>query len=141
MTKAWNEINNRDVKFRVFDRPSQKMLYQDNYEFIFYPDGKFSVVEKVNTGNDYIKVGISDELNSHLMQFTGFFDKDNKEIYESDILEKVILGKTVLYEVIFQTGSWKTRTKVGNSYEYNHLATTSISSMLRGNIYQNQDLL
>lgn len=150
MDKVWLDINNRDVKFRVFDRPGQKMYYpSDNIELIFtIRDGKhqFDVVEhqyipNVND-NKGIKFSMTDTLNGHLMQYTGYKDSNDIEIYENDILVKQMLGKDIYYEVVFKEGSWKVRTKTGdNNYSWNHLATIRIASKIIGNIYQNPNII
>jgi hypothetical protein len=104
MDKVWRDINNKETKFRVFDRPSQRMLYQKDYEFSFTFNNdqfQFDVIEKVNTQkaiehedgtitfkdtDKILRVSISDNLNGHLMQFTGFYDRLGNEMWEGDII-------------------------------------------------------
>jgi hypothetical protein len=155
MNKNWIDIDNRDIKFRVFDRPTQKMLYQKDYEFIFlFKDGKpiFDVIDntpipKVVHNNDgsisfedttkMFRLSISDNLNGQLMEYSGFKDMDGADIYEGDILEKEMYGKKVYYEVEHSNGSWKIR----NHHDYIHLATIRVLSKVVGNIYQHRKLL
>ena len=136
MNKVWNEINNRDIRFRVFDRPSQRMLYQKDFQFSFNQNG-FEVIETTVTPKITMHMSISDNLNGHLMEYSGFKDMEGVDIYEGDILEKEMYGKKVYYEVEHSNGSWKIR----NHHDYIHLATIRVLSKVIGNIYQNSNIL
>jgi hypothetical protein len=78
-----------------------------------------------------------------IMQFTGLFDKNGKEIYEGDILRYV--GKSnnskiynPLPPVKFKNGRFMVKVQNGNNY----LGTPSFSKVheIIGNIYENPDL-
>lgn len=148
MSKVWLDINNRDIKFRVFDRPGQKMYYlTDNMELMFTnKDGeyRFDVIQRQCTPDrdNCIRFSITDSLNGHLMQNTGFVDNNGIEIYEGDILGGKLVDRNVHYEVVFQEGSWKCRNKTGpDTFFYVHLSLIKYGLYILGNIYQNPDII
>lgn len=131
------------------------MLYQKDYDFNFtFKDNNFNfdvidktplpkIIHNPDGGISFedtakmFNLSISDNLNGHLMQYSGFQDMDGNDIYEGDILEKEMYGKKVYYEVEHTNGSWK----IKNSHDYIHLATIRVLSKVVGNIYQNNNIL
>lgn len=124
----------RQIKFRVWENP-QLEYNQDGSNGIGFAgrmwidnDPKFWAECMMNEKDEYV-----------LMQFTGLFDKNGKEIFEGDIIRNNSMewwqsdGRTFNQEVIYdltklptQRGEWSIDVE---DYE------------ISGNIYQNPELL
>ena len=130
----------REIKFRVF-------FYDGGSD---YSTGEMFTGDAA-AGEDFIEWSKGGELKptdecSILMQYTGLFDKNGKEIYEGDILS----GKNHPYQVIFCYGSFdinwppccnhcaKGDASHGSLYEY--LACEEGMEVI-GNLYENPELM
>lgn len=131
----------RTIKFRVWDGK-----YMD-YDVWVNSCGAFGEPEKkYNTPN----IEISSYPNkSIIMQFTGLYDKNGKEIYEGDILSK--MWKVEVYKdentnafmVKIHTHSEvnKPRTLYKYLKERKRAKTEDTDCVIIGNIYENTELL
>ena len=129
---------NRQLKFRVWDKLAERMIYPHNdnqQHFIIDLNGRFHNLQNGSGGDDYV-----------IQQYTGLTDNNDDPIYEGDILKNHydvsnnIIGQ-VLYEsdhvgYIFQ---WKRR---GQDYKITNLnCDVAFGSVIVGNIFEHSELL
>ena len=72
-------MNNRKLKFRVWDTLAKQFIYPDKgYQghFILTLNGRFQNLQNGSGGDEYA-----------VQQFTGEYDKNNTPIYEGDIVK------------------------------------------------------
>ncbi len=119
-------MNNRIIKFRAWAVASRAMFYPES-------DGGWELYNGV----------LTPLLNTVLMQFTGLKDKNNKEIYEGDIIR----DSEVTYEVRFGDFTLGDAEIVG-FYCYNDKYGEGVIGKIDeevieviGNIYTNPDLI
>ena len=74
-----------------------------------------------------------------LMQYTGIKDKDNKEIYEGDILFESFGER--YYKVVFENGSFRAEFKGDfEEYSFDLIDVVAQGCEIVGNIYENPEL-
>ena len=131
----------REIKFRAWDK-KKKILYQDITIYDFA-----RIKEHFKKVDEFVK-------RFELVQFTGLKDKDDKEIYEGDIVKTIKVndkrltgfeGKT--FKIIFDNGNFEcfrksARDGLGLDNQEN-LGTLCSYNCLKviGNIYENPDLI
>ena len=117
---------NRPLKFRVWDKLTERMIYPHNdnqQHFIIDLNGRFHNLQNGSGGDDYV-----------IQQYTGCHDSANKEIYEGDLIRGMFdFGPTGFSELMlpvcwhnidgYQWNYWNLSTieVIGNAYEHKEL--------------------
>lgn len=131
----------RDIKFRVWDKDSNKIYSQDDFILTFDVVGEDIYLSK----NDKIIPLYRYEL----MQYTGLKDKNGKEIYEGDIFKNC---GGLIKLVVWKDNGFKAKYTFKRRYqgeEWNEHSFTDLRDTeskrwgveIIGNIYENKDLL
>lgn len=155
--------NNREIKFRAWHKELNKMLYpRHQFDSMCYCrdiNGKHVIIGEETCGNTKIRdVYMMDFMTWNgdcyvegyyqdviFLQFTGLKDKNNKEIYEGDILE-LNDGFSSRSAVYFEDGCFLLTDNNESSGQTRispviYLYYWADSSVVIGNIYENSNLL
>lgn len=126
----------RNIKFRIWDIQAKEIVKVP--QLSFGDDGlslTISVWLKTPQGYDIVLV-VGENCN--LMQFTGLFDKNGKEIYEGDVVS-FLSGK---YEVIFKLGAFVLKSiKYPDACLGKFERTKNSQIEIIGNIYENPEIV
>jgi len=116
----------REIKFRVWIKNKDwKMINCD--ELIF--DENIPISEQLKDKKGY----------RYIMQYTGLKDKNNKEIFESDIVKaKTDKDKYEYFEVAYYKQAFALRNKNGHKEYLCNLSCFNCLEVV-GNIYENPD--
>ena len=117
----------REIKFRAWDKLNKEMF---NVESINFQERRvYKDVVSYRNFNDI-----------ELMQYTGLKDKNNKEIYEGDILSDGNDEKP--YKVIFENGSFRAEFEGDfEEYSFDLIDIVAQGCEVVGNIYENSELI
>jgi uncharacterized phage protein (TIGR01671 family) len=125
----------REIKFRVFDKVNKKMIYPNDFFYeplmltlngLIYKNGKLL---------DYI-----------LMQYTGYKDNNNKEIYEFDIVHVLDHYQGDIFinkfngRIIFLEDIWWIKNSGSLGMSLNEYCNNFCGGII-GNFYENKELL
>lgn len=127
-------------KFRAYDSGSLCRMYQPDE--VMVGDGNIWIIDEDGVAGEWI---VNNDLN--LMQSTGLFDKNGKEVFEGDILE--VTDKHSWLEVVsysqekamFVTEEINREFKVPESPLYDLSDSTFLKFEVIGNVYENPELL
>ena len=118
----------REIKFRAWIE--NRKLMCDVFSIRFSREGQYQIYMKDNTGFNWLTGAIP-------LQFTGLKDKNDKEIYEGDIVQHIEKDKgwytTQKHKEIdiIKMEHYNKYTQLWSMYEYEVI----------GNIYENPELL
>ena len=120
----------RDIKFRVWDNERNAMFNSKSVDIDFF-EGKIEITSDTIR---YDEVYTDEIKDFELMQYVGCKDKNNKEIYEGDIVKI----KEYIGQIIYSKGVFFIDVK-GDFY----LPIYNVSEFMEviGNIYENPELL
>ena len=126
----------RVIKFKAWDKVRTKM-----YDSVFYSYHRQTGI--MNLSTEFGVLNFSERNAFELMQYTGLKDKNNKEIYEGDIIK--IPNSEMYSRVFFEKGCFmienyhKICIKFRGKIEV--ICSNPLSNEVIGNIHQNPELL
>ena len=120
----------KDIKFRVWDNERNAMFNSKSVDIDFF-EGKIEITSDTIR---YDEVYTDEIKDFELMQYVGCKDKNNKEIYEGDIVKT----KKHIGQIIYSKGMFFIDVK-GDFY----LPIYNVSEFMEviGNIYENPELI
>lgn len=127
----------REIKFRVWNHGICKMY--DVYGF-----NERQIQHKNTDGSlgGSFSFGKHNKKRFTLMQFTGLHDKNNKPIYEGDILKtKSPFGVDCILEVFEWRGTWSVRDGSDSNEGEEYLWNKHMASEIIGNMFEKFNLL
>ena len=143
----------REIKCRAWDKDAEYMLYSDKPEddyFFEFVDGKLRAFG-ITLGPASIDNPPQPETYelSDPMMFAGLHDRQDKEIYEGDIVEytrndnSTRHGEKSNHEVYFDAGCFVKKVKTSEHPYFGGeiLAFYNFNCEIIGNIYENPELL
>ena len=120
-------------KFRVWESYYKKMFANDQ---IIIWDGNVYVNDANKITVDSMKGWSIDD--KYLMQSTGLFDKNGKEIYEGDIVYAYSEGARLIGAIEYFDNAYCIKTKNG---VYNSLWTNAEYYEIVGNVFEHKELV
>ena len=119
----------RQIKFRAWNKVTKEKIWDSVY---IDQDGDFFPVESVDYSGDILQQNGYVEVE----QFTGLFDKNDKEIYEGDIYKQSWGTETVIGKIAYgdMARYWIILS------ENIHICEIKITGEVIGNIHENPEL-
>ncbi len=126
----------REIKFRVWDKLAERMIYPHNdnqQHFIIDLNGRFHNLQNGSGGDDYV-----------IQQYTGLNDSNDDSIYEGDILiNHYDVGNNIIGQVLYESDhggyifQWKRK---GRGQDYKNLnCDVAFESVIVGNIFEHSE--
>lgn len=130
---------NRISKFRAWDIESSEMIYtEENNRMDFFFDFQDTLKLFLAKEDDF-----AEDRKAHIMGFTNFVDKHEKDTYEGDIIQDeggyiyIITWSNNCYS---EKWGWEALTKDGSNPNY-YYGGINFEYGIIGNIYENPELL
>jgi len=134
-------------KFKIWNKEQKTLNGPFSFGDIRAYDGECQVIFFANSSGDFCDIGNNlgysqdhtkeMQQNLEFLQFTGLLDKNNREIYEGDIVcgefydTEYRHSRTVVHPVVFNSGAFN----ISSTLWFKH------SLKILGNIHQNPELL
>lgn len=134
----------REIKFRAFLRSDQKLASGITLGYEKYPRGIYEVMD-LNLASEIVMLWSEKEQTSfevslrkvELLQYTGFKDKNGKEIYDGYIVREKY-GVEIPMVVTWDDAGFRT---LGKHNGEQYVGYVKDSCEVVGNIYENPELL
>ena len=127
----------REIKFRVYNKLTNRLIYLNNsgyeLETLYFTNHSYN-----DTG--YCSQGLNFSEDDIIMQYTGLKDKNEKEIYEGDIVNGCMFNGSIRYGIISQCNNGWCIVPIGKFTEGVDEITKKNIEVI-GNIYENLELL
>ncbi len=134
-------------KFRFFGKVADgamRMVLAESIDFknkfVYYSYHEYTV-----EGDDHVYGDVIGFEDCVLMQSTGLFDKNGKEIFEADILKCTSFDGSFWYETVSWDSTLAGFATLQNGYDATAISyitdSKAITIEIIGNIYQNKELL
>lgn len=127
----------REIKFRLWDKESFKMHYQRNSWDAWCFDDEYDSIHFPLKVDGFM--GYRDHHKAELMQYTGLKDKNDKDIYEGDLIDTNGGVGVVVWEPL--KGLWGVRITNHELVWVDPLFNWYDATIVLGNIYENHELL
>lgn len=132
-----------EIKFRVWDKTSESMLYQDDFERVELDtkNKMVTLISEEESNKSHYVLDYEDGIEAEIMQYTGLKDKSGKNVYEDDIIQysHKAVGK-ILRKVRMMYGMWGIEGIVqGTQIPFANILESEYEVI--GNIYENLELL
>jgi len=131
MKKLNTENSNRIIKFRAWDKINKEMYLVNKLEF-----DRDLITLELPKGNEPWEAMSIPKSQIILMQFTGLFDKNGKEIYEFDLVKHKDTGQVSVVE--WSSGDWGWLMRSIKSWNPKAQFDSSTDEVI-GNIYENKN--
>jgi uncharacterized phage protein (TIGR01671 family) len=121
----------REIRFRAWDKIEKKM-YDCN--FLSFCNGGIIFFD-TNKEDEYLCIQCKDG-DFELMQFTGYYDKNQVPIYEGDVIKCYVYEKGIEANFEFDLGSWVCYYKKGTDDQITGFLNHILNMEVVGNIYE-----
>ena len=120
-------MNKNRLKFRAWDKLAKQFTYPDKgYQghYVLTLNGQFQNLQNGSGGDEYV-----------VQQWTGFVDRNGKDIYEGDFLGEE------LDPIIFYEGKFITKLRGARLFDLEEFWEDGQEPEVIGNIFENSELL